>query len=128
MQIRLTSEEYKEIIQDFENECNKHGMKLGHSFGIKNHNCCSQAISLTANGTLRNCPYLREYSNLGSFFNEDPIKLWNSVASMNIRNISNLEVTECITCKVYKQCRGGCPADKLLDKGTLFGKDSLCWL
>jgi len=126
--LRLKSNNYMDIIPYIEKICEQESVKLGHSFGSRNHNCCAQAISLSAEGLLRNCPYLRNQGNLGVFLNNDPNELWNSETSKLIRSSFDTKDSYCSICTEHSKCREGCPADKLLDYNFPIGKDPLCWL
>lgn len=126
--IALTHEENRYAVETMKSACDKYGIKLGHSYGDKNHNCCPQAISIDAQGTLQNCPYLAEVSKLGSFLDEDPVRLWNSDKSSRIRESYLQSPKECLACSVYDNCKGGCSANKYMVYQRFDLKDPVCWL
>lgn len=125
--IMLTNAERQYAIETMKSECDKYGIKLGHSFGDKNHNCCAQAISIDSNGILQNCPYLSDVSKLGSFLDEDPTLLWNSPKSLLIRKSYLKSPKVCLTCTEFTYCRGGCTATKYMTEKRFDLKDPVCW-
>lgn len=126
--ITLTHEERYYAVETMKSACDKYGIKLGHSYGNKNHNCCSQAISIDAQGLLQNCPYLAKVSKLGSFLDEDPTKLWNSHKSLRIRESHLQSPKECLACSSYDYCKGGCTANKYMESQRFDLKDPVCWM
>lgn len=126
--LELSHRENQYAINTMKSACDKYGIKLGHSYGERNHNCCPQAISIDANGILQNCPYIAKLSKLGSFLNDDPIKLWNSDSSMMIRESYLKSPSECVECNNYGYCKGGCTANKYMESQRFDIKDPVCWL
>lgn len=125
--ITLSHEELKYAIDSLTAACKKHNIKLGHSFGEKNHNCCEQAISIDSMGNLKNCPYLSEMPNLGSFLEDDPVKLWNNAQSIYVRNSYKKSPKECYECSHFNYCGGGCTANKYMTEKKINIKDPICW-
>lgn len=125
--ITLSHDELKHAIDSLVSACKQHNIKLGHSFGMKNHNCCEQAISIDSMGNLKNCPYLSEIPSLGSFLKNDPVKLWNTPQSLCIRNSYKKSPKECYECSYFDECKGGCTANKYMEEKRINIKDPICW-
>ncbi|URZ14074.1 radical SAM/SPASM domain-containing protein [Clostridium felsineum] len=124
----LTANEYKQITKELEARCKENNILFGHSFGIKNHNCCKQAFSIDSTGNLMNCPYLRFLPRLGNIFKNNLIDIWNSEDSQKIRNSYKYFGNDCTSCAIKNKCSGGCLSSKLLDTGKVETKDPICWL
>ena len=71
----MNAEEYYDAVKELEVKCEENNILFGHSFGVKNHNCCKQAFSSDSRGNLMNCPYLRFLPKLGNVFQKELIEI-----------------------------------------------------
>ncbi|MHA2049827.1 MAG: radical SAM protein [Promethearchaeota archaeon] len=93
--------------------------------------CCnllSEFITVTAQGDLVPCLYMKDY-NLGSFLNNDLEQLYSDsevnffLESHKYKNKIN---GYCSQCPSFNICGGGCKVVSYALKGTIFESDPLC--
>jgi radical SAM protein with 4Fe4S-binding SPASM domain len=94
---------------------------------------CSAGIeqcAITVDGKLLPCNYFHDYI-CGDVFKNGLEDVWrNSYKLLNLRNISNIPVTEipmCSTCNKVYVCSGGCRASAFSSFGNTVSPDPICW-
>ena len=99
---------------------------VDHRYYPHVHNCCSQAYTVTSEGAVIGCPYLREVAYYGNIRDADVLAMWNSDEWRQVR-FGRVQ-GECQKCELFEgSCGGGCRASALQYTGDLFASDPLCW-
>lgn len=100
---------------------------LCSDIGLPNsYGCIGGQELLTINPDGRITPCLMNSTLLGNYHEWGSIKkFWNE--SKLLKNyIENLSSDECNDCNIYSSCRGGCQVRKIVEYGSIKGKDPLC--
>lgn len=119
-----------EELRDAITSIDKHESRLpiSHAFGLRNHNCCVQAMSIFEDGSIRGCPYLRNLPSYGVFPNDSLRKSWYNSLSVRIQRTYEDIPLVCQKCDNVKNCEGGCKASTYIEYNDFSRKDPFCWV
>lgn len=91
----------------------------------KTCNCFNNFISLDADGNLYSCN--RTYNNKSFYYGNvndvDIEKLREEMAKRAEKRVKIINDSKCINCKIYDNCKGGCPSNAFAKYENIYGID-----